>query len=88
MEVIICYIVMNMIKIAARLHLKNVTMIVVTVVCIVLYVQMRNGWHRYAAARWLYEQGKLTEIHCRYGGRVDVLEYLRGKTDSFDSEPV
>lgn len=47
-----------------------------------------DGWHRYAAARWLYEQGKLTEIHCRYGGRVDVLEYLRGKTDSFDSEPV
>ena len=42
MEVIICYIVMNMINIAARLHLKNVTMVVVTVVCIVLYVQMRN----------------------------------------------
>ena len=42
MEVIICYIVMNMIKIAVRLHLKNVTMVVVIVVCIVLYVQMRN----------------------------------------------
>ena len=47
-----------------------------------------DGWHRYAAARWLYDQGKLTEIHCRYGGRVDVLEYLQGKTDSFDSELV
>ena len=40
-----------------------------------------DGWHRYAAARWLYDQGKLTEIHCRYGGRADVLEYLQGKTD-------
>lgn len=47
-----------------------------------------DGWHRYAAARWLYDQGKLTEIHCKYGGRVDVLEYLQGKTDSFDIEPV
>lgn len=47
-----------------------------------------DGWHRYAAARWLYDQGKLTEIHCRYGGRVDVLEYLQGKTDSFDSKLV
>lgn len=40
-----------------------------------------DGWHRYAAARWLYDQGKLVEIHCRYGGRVDVLEYLQGKTN-------
>lgn len=40
-----------------------------------------DGWHRYAAARWLYDQGKLTKIHCRYGGRADVLEYLQGKTD-------
>lgn len=47
-----------------------------------------DGWHRYVAARWLYDQGKLKEIHCRYGGRVDVLEYLQGKTNSFDSEPV
>ena len=48
MEVIICYIVMNMIKIAARLHLTNVTMVVVTVVCIVLYVQMRNEMRIYS----------------------------------------
>lgn len=40
-----------------------------------------DGWHRYAAARWLYDQEKLNEIHCRYGGKVDVLEYLQGKTD-------
>lgn len=40
-----------------------------------------DGWHRWAAARWLYDQERLSEIHCRYGGRVDVLEYLQGKTD-------
>ena len=40
-----------------------------------------DGWHRYAAARWLYDQGKLTQIHCRYGGRLDVLEYLQGIRD-------
>lgn len=43
-----------------------------------------DGWHRYAAARWLYDQGKLTKIHCRYGGRADVLEYLQGKLIVFD----
>lgn len=40
-----------------------------------------DGWHRYVAARWLFDQGKLSEIHCMYGGRMDVLEYLQGKTD-------
>ena len=40
-----------------------------------------DGWHRYAAARWLFDQGKLFEIHCRYGGRMDVLDYLQGKTE-------
>ena len=38
-----------------------------------------DGWHRYAASIWLYDQGELKEIHCTYGGRVDVLEYLQGK---------
>lgn len=40
-----------------------------------------DGWHRYAAAKWLNDQCKLFEIHCRYGGREDVLDYLRGITD-------
>ena len=43
-----------------------------------------DGWHRYAAAYWLYDQGKLETIHCRYGGRVDVLEYLQGKIDKLE----
>ena len=45
-----------------------------------------DGWHRYAAARWLFDQGKLDKIHCRYGGRLDVLEYLKGNTDKYPSE--
>lgn len=47
-----------------------------------------DGWHRYAAARWLYSQGKLIKIHCKYGGRIDILEYLQGKTNSFNCEPI
>lgn len=47
-----------------------------------------DGWHRYAAARWLYDKHKLSEIHCKYGGRMDILQYLQGKTDSFNEEPV
>ena len=31
--------------------------------------------------KWMKEKWKKTEIHCRYGGRADVLEYLQGKTD-------
>lgn len=42
-----------------------------------------DGWHRYAAARWLYNQGKLFTIHCRYGGRLDVLEYLKGNLNKY-----
>lgn len=42
-----------------------------------------DGGHRYAAARWLYNQGKLDKIHCRYGGRVDILMYLKGQTDEY-----
>lgn len=47
-----------------------------------------DGWHRYAAARWLYDKGKLTKIHCKYGGRMDVLEYMQGKTDDLLWEAV
>lgn len=45
-----------------------------------------DGWHRYAAARWLYEKQQLSKICCLYGGRIDILEYLQGKTDNY--EPV
>lgn len=47
-----------------------------------------DGWHRYAAARWLYSRGKLFKIHCKYGGRIDILEYLQGKTNNFNCESV
>ena len=45
-----------------------------------------DEWHRYAAAIWLFDQGKLTQIHCRYGGRLDVLEYLQGMRDELLAE--
>lgn len=45
-----------------------------------------DGWHRYAAARWLYDQGKLFTIHCRYGGRLDVLEYLKGNLNKYPED--
>ena len=47
-----------------------------------------DGWHRYAAARWLYDQGRLSEIHCIYGGREDLLLYLKGETDEFLEEAI
>lgn len=47
-----------------------------------------DGWHRYVAARWLYDQNKLSKIHCRYGGREDLLLYLKGETDEFLDEAI
>lgn len=42
-----------------------------------------DGWHRYAATRWLFDQGKLFKIHCRYGGMLDVLDYLKGNLSEY-----
>ncbi len=47
-----------------------------------------DGWHRYAAARWLFDQEKLFKIHCRYGGRMDVLDYLQGNNESLLHEVI
>jgi hypothetical protein len=40
-----------------------------------------DGWHRYAAATWLFKNGWLDKISCRYDGRKDVLRYLIGEED-------
>lgn len=40
-----------------------------------------DGNHRFMAAMWLQDQGKKDKVHCRYGGRIDLLDYLTGKTD-------
>lgn len=40
-----------------------------------------DGHHRFVAAKYLYDNGKLKTIHCMYGGRMDVLDYLKGNTD-------
>lgn len=40
-----------------------------------------DGNHRFAAAVWLNRNEKFEKIHCIYGGRLDLLDYLTGKTD-------
>lgn len=40
-----------------------------------------DGHHRFMAAMWLNSQGKMDKIHCMYGGREDVLDYLTGNID-------
>ncbi|RHQ82473.1 hypothetical protein [Clostridium sp. AF22-10] len=49
---------------------------------------INDGWHRYAAARWLYDQGKMSTVHCQYGGREDILDYLKGTTDEYLMEAI
>lgn len=38
-----------------------------------------DGNHRYMAALYLHSIGKLEKLHCRYGGRQDLLRWLKGK---------
>lgn len=40
-----------------------------------------DGNHRFMAAMWLHDQGEIDKVHCRYGGRTDLLDYLTGKTN-------
>ena len=40
-----------------------------------------DGNHRFVAAMWLHDQGKMEKVHCMYGGRTDLLDYLMGNTD-------
>lgn len=40
------------------------------------------------AAMWLHDQGKMEKVHCMYGGRMDLLDYLVGKTDVCPDEQV
>lgn len=40
-----------------------------------------DGNHRFLAAIWLHSQGKMEKVHCRYGGRTDLLDYLTGSSD-------
>lgn len=45
-----------------------------------------DGNHRFMAAMWLHDQGKTEKVHCRYGGRMDLLDYLTGKIDKCPDE--
>ena len=45
-----------------------------------------DGNHRFMAAMWLHNQGEMVKVHCRYGGRVDLLDWLSGKSDILPTE--
>ena len=45
-----------------------------------------DGNHRFMAAMWLNDQGKMNKVHCRYGGRMDLLDYLTGKISECPDE--
>ena len=32
-------------------------------------------------AMWEHDQGKMEKVHCMYGGRIDLLDYLTGNTE-------
>ncbi len=40
-----------------------------------------DGNHRFVAAIYLHSQGKMNMVHCRYGGRIDLLNYFRGDSE-------
>lgn len=54
--------------------------------CILPLPIIIDGWHRYAAAMWLYDQEKISDILCKYGGRLDILKYLKAEVDDFLEE--
>lgn len=47
-----------------------------------------DGNHRFMAALWLRKQGTIDKVHCRYGGREDILDYLTGKSDEYLQEVI
>ncbi|WP_097005313.1 hypothetical protein [Lacrimispora amygdalina] len=48
-------------------------------ICPIPFIE--DGNHRFMAAMWLNDKGKMDRVHCVYGGRMDLLDYLTGKTD-------
>jgi len=47
---------------------------------------IEDGNHRFMAALWLYDQGLMKRVHCLYGGRQDVLDYLIGVSNICPTE--
>lgn len=47
-----------------------------------------DGNHRFMAALWLRKQCTMDKVHCRYGGREDILDYLTGRSDGYLMEVV
>ena len=49
-------------------------------------IYIMDGSHRFVAALWLQDQGKLDKIPCMYEGDMDLLDYLTGETDVYPDE--
>jgi len=45
-----------------------------------------DGNHRFLAAMWLQKEWKMQTVHCFYGGRLDLLDYLTGEINNRDFE--
>lgn len=71
-------------------HPEEIKDIEIDNVCNGIYIDpipvIEDGHHRFMAAMWLNNQGKLNTVHCMYGGRMDVLEYLIGSIDRCPTE--
>jgi hypothetical protein len=47
---------------------------------------IEDGNHRFMAAMWLNDKKKMKRVHCIYGGRKDLLDYLSGNTNKIPME--
>lgn len=54
---------------------------------VLLIPVITDGNHRFMAAAWLNKEHiNHQKIHCLYGGRIDLLEYLTGASDTCPNE--
>ncbi len=71
-------------------HPEEIRDIEIDNVCVDNYIlpapTIIDGNHRFMAAMWLNDQGKMDKVHCMYGGRMDLLDYLTGKTNECPDE--
>lgn len=71
-------------------HPEEIRDIEIDNVCVDNYIlpapTIIDGNHRFMAAMWLNDQGKMDKVHCMYGGRMDLLDYLTGKTNECPEE--
>ena len=71
-------------------HPEEIKDIIIDNLCMDYYIFpspiIVDGNHRFVASLYLNEKGKMNKIHCRYGGRVDLLDYLTGDSNECPEE--